>query len=316
MRILDEVAGAKTIGISGHIRPDGDCVGSCLGMKLFLEKAMPEAKVDCYLEKPADFFSCIKGFDQIKTEATAEMKYDAFIVLDSVPQRTGFAEPLYNSARKKINIDHHISNKGGSDADYIIADASSSCEVVYDVIDKDLLDKDIALAIYVGIIHDTGVMQYSNTKPKTLRTVADLLEFDFPFSRIIDETFYEKTFVQNQLLGEALLGSSLHHDGRIAVSIVTKELLERYHATSMDLEGVVNQLRLTKGVDVAIFLYELEPGVYKASLRSTEAVDVAKVVVEFGGGGHVRAAGATLPGDPEASVQLLIREILKQMDGK
>ena len=316
MRILDEVAGAKTIGISGHIRPDGDCVGSCLGMKLFLEKAMPEAEVDCYLEKPADFFSCIKGFDQIKTETTAEMKYDAFIVLDSVPQRTGFAEPLYNSARKKINIDHHISNKGGSDADYIIADASSSCEVVYDVIDKDLLDKDIALAIYVGIIHDTGVMQYSNTKPKTLRTVADLLEFDFPFSRIIDETFYEKTFVQNQLLGEALLGSSLHHDGRIAVSIVTKELLERYHATSMDLEGVVNQLRLTKGVDVAIFLYELEPGVYKASLRSTEAVDVAKVVVEFGGGGHVRAAGATLPGDPEASVQLLIREILKQMDGK
>ena len=74
MRILDEVAGAKTIGISGHIRPDGDCVGSCLGMKLFLEKAMPEAKVDCYLEKPADFFSCIKGFDQIKTEAPAEMK--------------------------------------------------------------------------------------------------------------------------------------------------------------------------------------------------------------------------------------------------
>ena len=97
---------------------------------------------------------------------------------------------------------------------------------------------------------------------------------------------------------------------------MTKELLERYHATSMDLEGVVNQLRLTKGVDVAIFLYELEPGVYKASLRSTETVDVAKVVVEFGGGGHVRAAGATLPGDPEASVQLLIREILKQMDGK
>ena len=126
MRILDEVAGAKTIGISGHIRPDGDCVGSCLGMKLFLEKAMPEAKVDCYLEKPALFFSCIKGFDQIKTEAPAEMKYDAFIVLDSVPQRTGFAEPLYNSARKKINIDHHISNTGCGDINIIEPQRSSN----------------------------------------------------------------------------------------------------------------------------------------------------------------------------------------------
>ena len=314
MRILDEVVGAKTIGISGHIRPDGDCVGACLGMKLFLEKAMPEAKVDCYLEKPADFFSCIKGFDQIKTEAPVEMIYDAFIVLDSVPDRIGFAEPLYNNARKKINIDHHISNKGGSDADYIVADASSACELVYDVIDKELLDRDSALAIYVGIIHDTGVMQYSNTKPKTLRTVADLLEFDFPFSSIIDETFYEKTFVQNQLLGETLLGSRLCHDGRIAVGIVTKELLDRYHADSKDLDGFVNQLRLTKGVDVAIFLYELEPGAFKASLRSTEAVDVAKVVETFGGGGHVRAAGATLTGDPEESVQMLIQEIVKQMD--
>ena len=110
-----------------------------------------------------------------------------------------------------------------------------------------------------------------------------------------------------------MLGSSLHHDGRIAVSIVTKELLERYHATSMDLEGVVNQLRLTKGVDVAIFLYELEPGVYKASLRSTEAVDVAKVVVEFGGGGHVRAAGCTIKGAAFDVVNNLTLHIEKQL---
>lgn len=313
MRILDEVAGAKTIGISGHVRPDGDCVGSCLSMQLFLKKVMPEAVVDCYLELPPMDFACIKGFDGIKTQAEAGKIYDAFIVLDSVPERIGFAEPLYRNAVKKINIDHHISNKGGSDADYIVPDASSASELVFDVIDTDKMDKDIAMAIYIGIIHDTGVMQYSNTKPKTLRTVAELLAYDFPFSKIIDETFYEKTYVQNRLLGECLLDSKLYADGKVVVGIVSLDLLNKYHADSKDLEGIVNQLRLTKGVDAAIFLYELEAGDYKVSLRSTEKVDVAAVVAVFGGGGHIRAAGATMQGSPEEIVQALIGEIEKQM---
>lgn len=313
MRILDEVAGAKTIGISGHVRPDGDCVGSCLSMQLFLQKMMPEAVVDCYLEKPPVDFACIKGFENIKTEADESKVYDAFIVLDSVPERIGFAEILYRNAIKKINIDHHISNKGGSHADYIVPNASSASELVFDVIDTDKLDQDIAMAIYIGIIHDTGVMQYSNTAPKTLRTVAELLEYEFPFSKIIDETFYEKTYVQNQLMGECLVDSKLYAEGKIVVGIVALDLLKKYHADSKDLEGIVNQLRLTKGVDVAIFLYELEAGDYKVSLRSTEQVDVAKVVSAFGGGGHIRAAGATMQGEPDAIVQALIDEIRKQI---
>lgn len=312
MRILDEVKGAKTIGISGHVRPDGDCVGSCLSMQLFLRKEMPEAVVDCYLELPPMDFACIKGFEDIRTEADESKVYDAFIVLDSVPERIGFAQSLYENAVKKINIDHHISNKGGSDADYIVPDASSASELVFDVIDTDKLDEEIAMAIYIGIIHDTGVLQYSNTNPKTLRTVAELLTFDFPFSKIIDETFYEKTYVQNQLLGECLVTSKLYADRKVVVGIVPLELLKKYNADAKDLEGIVNQLRLTKGVDVAIFLYELEAGDYKVSLRSTEKVDVAAVVGAFGGGGHIRAAGATMAGTPEHIVEALIAEIKKQ----
>lgn len=312
MRILDEVKGAKTIGISGHVRPDGDCVGSCLSMQLFLRKEMPEAVVDCYLELPPMDFACIKGFEDIRTEADESKVYDAFIVLDSVPERIGFAQSLYENAVKKINIDHHISNKGGSDADYIVPGASSASELVFDVIDTDKLDEEIAMAIYIGIIHDTGVLQYSNTNPKTLRTVAELLTFDFPFSKIIDETFYEKTYVQNQLLGECLVTSKLYADRKVVVGTVPLELLKKYNADAKDLEGIVNQLRLTKGVDVAIFLYELEAGDYKVSLRSTEKVDAAAVVGAFGGGGHIRAAGATMAGTPEHIVEALIAEIKKQ----
>lgn len=313
MRILEEVAGAKTIGISGHVRPDGDCVGSCLSMKAYLEKTMPGTEVVCYLEKPAAIFSCIKGYEDIRNEAEPEKVYDAFIVLDATPERTGFAECMYQAAKKKINIDHHISNEGGSDADYIVPEASSASELVFDVIDKEYLDADIAKAIYIGIIHDTGVLQYSNTSPKALRTVAELIAYEFDHTQLIDETFYEKTYIQNKLLGHALVDSILLLDGKVAASRTTLAMLNEYGANGKDLEGIVNQLRLTKGAECAVFMYEMEPGVFKVSLRCTSSLDVAKVAGVFDGGGHVRAAGCTMSGTFEEILEKLTKEIAKQM---
>lgn len=177
MDIFEVVKDATTIGISGHIRPDGDCVGSVMGLYLYLKKACPRAKVEVMLEKPADVFACIKGIEEIHTDYVSDVeRYDVFFALDGAKDRLGEAEKFFDGAKKKVNIDHHISNKGCGDVNYIMPKASSTSELIYDVIaDKSLLDTEIAKALYIGIIHDTGVLQYSNTAPSTLKAAAELI---------------------------------------------------------------------------------------------------------------------------------------------
>ena len=269
-----------------------------MGLYLFLKKVCPGAKVQVLLEKPADIFSCIKDVEEIHTDFTTDIAcFDVFFALDTSKDRMGEAEKYFDSAKKKINIDHHISNKGCGDVNDIVPDASSASELVYNAIsDKSLLDKEIAKALYIGIIHDTGVFQYSNTSPATLKAAADLISYGFDFPRLIDETFYEKTYVQNQILGRALLESIMFMDGRCVVSMIDRKTMKFYRARPEDLDGIVNQLRNTKGVECAIFMYQTDTLEYKVSLRSNGKVDVAKVAGFFGGGGHVRAAGVTMQG--------------------
>ena len=316
MNIYEEVKDAKTIGISGHIRPDGDCIGSCMGLYLYLKKACPDAQIQVMLEKPADIFSCISCIEEIHSDfKPITEEFDVFIALDSEKSRIGEAEKFFDRAGKRINIDHHISNaKGSGDVNYVVPSASSASELVYDVIeDKNGLDADIAKALYIGIIHDTGVFQYSNTSPKTLRIAAELVAYGFDFSEIIDKTFYEKTYVQNQILGRALLESILFMDGKCIVSMIDKKTMAFYNADSHDLEGIVSQLRSTRGVECAIFMYQTGTLEYKVSLRSNGGVDVAKVASFFGGGGHVRAAGVTMRGTFHDIVNNLSAQIEKQL---
>ncbi len=315
INILEECKSAKTIGIGGHIRPDGDCVGSCMSLYLYLKKELPEAEIDVFLQKPADIFSCIEGVEEIHTDFVSEKQYDVFFALDCEKARLGDAEKFFDDAKKTVNIDHHISNTGSGDLNYIVPDASSASELVYDLLEKDKINEAIAKAIYIGIIHDSGVFQYSNTSPKTLQTAAELIKFGFDFPKLIEETFYQKSYVQNQILGRALLESILFMHGRCVVSSVDKKTMDFYNVDSKDLDGIVNQLRNTKGVDCAVFMYETGVLEYKVSLRSNEKVNVAKVAEYFGGGGHVRAAGCTMKGtfhDVINNLSLHIEEQLQE----
>ncbi|MCR5278142.1 MAG: bifunctional oligoribonuclease/PAP phosphatase NrnA [Lachnospiraceae bacterium] len=291
-----EIENAATIGISGHIRPDGDCIGSTMGLYLYLRKVYPDKAVRIFLETPAAIFGCIKDLDRIEDASNVTDRFDVFFCVDCGKDRLGEAEKLFDSAARKINIDHHISNTGTGDVNYIVPTASSASELVFDLFDKDKLDEDIAKALYIGIIHDTGVLQYSNTAPKTLNTVAELIKFGFDFPALIEETFYEKTYLQTQIMGRALLESMLLMDGRVAVSQVDKKMMDFYRVDSKDFEGIVNQLRNIKGVEVAIFMYETAFQEYKVSLRSGGVINVSKIAQFFGGGGHVRAAGCNLTG--------------------
>lgn len=314
MKIREELLDANKIAISGHIRPDGDCVGSCMGMYLYLTKIWPEKKIDVYLETPSEIFNCVKGVEKIKKADGTKHNYDVCIAIDCNAERLGDAEPIFWGAKKRINIDHHVSNPGDGDVNYIVPGASSASELVYDVIEEDMLDVDIATAIYIGIIHDTGIMQYSSTAPKTLRIVAKLLEFGFDFPKLIEETFYQKTYIQNQVLGRTLMESTLMLDGRVIVGRIDQNEMRLYGVTSKDFDGIVNQLRYTKGVDIAVFMYELEPGTYKISMRSNGVIDCSTIAVSLGGGGHVRAAGVTIEGNYEKVIDEVLSRIKKQYD--
>ena len=314
MKIDQLIGSAKTIGISSHVRPDGDAIGSSLGMYLYLKKNYPEAKVDVFLEKVLPELTFISGADEVKTDFITDVEsYDLFIVLDCSKDRTGDAEKFFDAAKKTINIDHHVSNPGCGDELYIVPDASSACELVYDTLDPSKIDVEIAKALYTGMVTDTGVFKYNNTSPKTMRVAAELISYGFDFGSLIDHVFYEKTYVQNQILGRALLESILLMDGRCIVSVVSKQTMEFYGVASNDLDGIVNQLLLTIGVDCAIFMYELAPLEYKVSLRSNGAVNVSEVAQMFGGGGHVRAAGCTVSGTYHDVINNLTQYIHKQL---
>lgn len=316
MNLLKECIDAKRIGISGHIRPDGDCVGSCLALYLYLKKCLPDAYIKVYLEKPSDIFSEIKGFEDIDSTFGEAEVFDVFFALDCAEDRLGEAEKYFRAAHKKINIDHHISNKGCGDCYVVRPDVGSACEVLYDLMDKEMLDKDIAMSLYIGMIHDTGVFQYSNTTSDTLKRAAHLISFGFDFPRLIEETFYQKSYVQTQIMGRALMESIRFLEGRCIVSVIDKKTMDFYNVGHKDLDGIVNQLRNIKGVSCAIFMYETGALEYKVSMRSDEYVDVAKVASYFGGGGHMRAAGCTLKGTFHDCVNNLSLHIEKQLKEK
>ena len=174
--------------------------------------------------------------------------------------------------------------------------ASSAAEVLFELLQEDKVDKEIATAIYLGIVHDSGVFKYSNTSKRTMEIGGILIEKGVKNTELIDQTFYAKTYIQNQILGRVLLESILALDGKVIVSQVSKKIMDFYGGTTADLEGIVEQLRITDGVEMALFMHELEPLVYKVSMRSKNYVDVSAIASHFGGGGHIRAAGCTMTG--------------------
>ena len=314
-RVEELVREASLIAISGHVRPDGDCIGSVLSLYRYIRKNMPQKEVRIFLEEPSSAFASIKGVDQIDSAMEDDREYDVFFIMDCSRDRIGKASPICDRAKLVINVDHHVSNPGTGDINILEPQASSTCEVVYGLLDPGKLDREIAQTLYLGLMHDTGVFKYSNTSPKTLRIVADLIAFGFDFPKLIDETFYEKTYEQNLVLGKALLNSQRLLDNRCIVSVMNRETMDEYGVTPKDLDGIINQLRITKGVECAVFLYQTAEDEYKASLRSNREVNVAQIASLFQGGGHVRAAGCTMSGEPEEIVGRLTEQIALQLKG-
>lgn len=312
--IWGKIDKAHTIGIAGHIRPDGDCTGSCMALYQYLTKEFPEKKIDVYFESLPKNFSFLQKTEEIKYSYDKNIEYDLFIALDSSDkERLGDAGKHFDAAKDTICIDHHISNLNYADMNIVDPQASSTAEVLFGLMEEEKIDINIATSLYLGIVHDSGVFKYSNTSRKTMEIAGVLVEKGVEKTKLIDNTYFRKTYVQNQILGRVLLESILVLDGKVIVSCVSKKMMNFYNATVEDLEGIVEQLRITEGVEAAIFVHELETMKYKVSMRSNEIVDVSSIATTFGGGGHVRAAGCTMTGSYYDIVNNVLMYIEKQL---
>ena len=309
--------GIRTAAISGHLNPDGDCVGSCLGMLSYINDNYPEIEAEVFLQNPGPAFAFLKGIDRIRTAPEKEQHFDLLILLDiSDIGRVKEGHALIPQSGKVLCIDHHATNDGhGCDYFFNEPQASSACEVLCRMMDPEKISYDCAQALYTGIVHDTGVFRYSCTSPETMRIAGMLMSRGIPFTDIITDSFYKKSHAQNVMMGRAVASSELFFDGKLVFAAVPRRERFELGLSTKELDGIVNQLTNTNGVEVSAFLYELDGGnEFKISLRSWKYVDVSAVCAAFGGGGHVRAAGCLIRGTLEEVKSRLLAKIEKALE--
>ena len=285
---------ASYILIAGHISPDGDAIGACTAMGLILKKMGKEYGV--LLEEPDEKYNyMLKNIHLLPH--IPNKKCDLFISLDCADiDRLGIFKEGFTSAKTSYNIDHHISNTEYGQLNYVDANASSASEIVYDIwkASKLPMTTDIAEAIYTGMVYDTAAFKHTNTTYKTLAIASELLKYDFDFSSIIQTLFYERSFASIQLQGMAINNMESYFEHSLIVSSLSQEDFNLCNTTSNEAEGIVNVLKNIKDNKVVLFLYEKNPGEIKVSMRSDDPYNVCEIANVFGGGGHKKAAGATI----------------------
>ena len=305
-----------SVAIGGHVNPDGDCIGACTALFLYILRYHPDIKADLYLE---DYLPVFEKYIPVLKKCRKEYDggdYDLVVILDvSTTARIGVIGNLFEKTERTVCIDHHRSNTGIGGICRIEPDTGSTCEVLFKIMDRDRIDSDIAASLYTGIVHDTGVFQYSSTSPETLESAAFLMEKGIDFTGIIEDSFYKRSYVQSRIIGKVLDGSKLYFGGKCIVGTLDADTIRRYGAEKKDLGAVVSQLRLTEGTDIAVFAYEFTEGNTKVSFRSNGDVCVDKIAVKLGGGGHYKAAGADVSLPLEDAVEKVTALIGKELYG-
>lgn len=319
MTIEDFLKEAKTVAIFGHVRPDGDCVGSTTGIYNYIQDNYPSIQADLYLENFPESYKILRGASDAKplytSENNAGLPYDLVFLMDTPSfERVGAngAECL-QTAKKSINIDHHISNPLNlCTLNLVEPEASSASEVLYVNLDKEKVSRETANSLYLGIVHDTGAFKFSCTGKRTMQVVGDLIEKGIDFAKIVNETYYTRTYKQTLVTGFVMENCKLGLGGKVVYAHITPEDMQHFDVTPVELSNVIDTIREVGGTEVALFLYPVN-GKYKISLRSNYIVDVNAIAREFGGGGHTRAAGGDTNDTPEVAIEKILGLIEKQL---
>ncbi len=286
--------------ILSHVDPDGDAIGSSLGLAWTL-RGLGKA-VTVVNESPLpDSLRFLPGSEWVKRPAEVGRTFGAVFVLDcSSLDRVGpAAAGLVAPGAAVANVDHHAANDGFGDPRLVNVEASATAELIYEILDAygAPLEPEVAECLYIGLASDTGAFRYQNTTPRALRLAARLVEHGAQPSTAADALYGRKSEASLRILGLALASLEKRAGGQVGALTISREMFERAGASSEDADGIVQFAKSLDGARVGVLIQEVAPGEIRMSLRSDGTVDVNQVAGLFGGGGHKNAAGARVRGD-------------------
>lgn len=312
-RILEAVREAKSICVVGHVRPDGDCIGSQLGLTFALRGE--GKRVVCWNEDSVPqkyrFLDPNGDFEKPKRG----QKFDLVIATDCAShERLGVAGKWTAQRKLLINIDHHTSNTRYGDINWVSAREPSTGELIHRLLKTARwpITPRIADCLFTAVSTDTGSFQYSTTRPGTFHVGAELVTRGANLAKICDEVYQSFPLSRARLLKHVYSKFKLTDNDRVAYFWLRKADLARTGANSNDTEGLIDHIRAIEPVIVACVFEELEPELTRISLRSkSKGVNVSDICAQFGGGGHAAAAGARIPGRPLSVQRRVVAAIRK-----
>jgi bifunctional oligoribonuclease and PAP phosphatase NrnA len=316
-RIIEGIREHQTFCIVGHIRPDGDCVGSQLGLALALKAE--GKKVTCWNEDEMPQKYAFLDPDGLYQRPKRGQKFDCVIATDCASfERLGTVAPCISERKLFINIDHHASNTRYADLNWVSAREPSSGELVFRLLKaaKWPITKQIADCLFTAVSTDTGSFQYSTTTPGTYNVAGELVRRGADLAKICDEVYQSYPLSRARLLKHVYSHFRLTHHDQIAYFWLKKADFVRTGAESADTEGLIDHIRAIEPVVIACVFEEIEPELTRISLRSkSEKINVNEIAALFGGGGHHAAAGARISGKPLSVQRKVIAAVKKALNG-
>jgi len=301
-RIVDVINGGKKFIITTHLFSEGDAIGSELALKRFLCDLNKEAVI-VNNEKLPPVYSCFDPDKDVKFLRSKDVNinldnFDAIFMVDVADwgQLGDFADMIKASQITKVCIDHHPTNPGYADINVIDKGASSAGELIYDLIIhmNGELTLELATPLYLSIATDTGWFKFSNTSAKAFKACSALIEAGVKSQIIYEKLYHNKHASYLKLLNLMLGALSSECDGQLVWTKMTKKMIKSSGVEFVDTDVMIDLIRAVNEVEVVVIFRELGERKTKVSFRSKHTIDVSKLASDFGGGGHVRAAGASL----------------------
>lgn len=317
-KINNQIKKAKSVVILSHVSPDGDTLGSMLALYIGLQQLSNIEKIDAIkIGKTPDIFKFLPEIQKTKAvgDETLYQNYDLAISVDcGALDRLTEAEVLFRMAKNTINIDHHISNPRFGDLNWIDEHASSTGIQIFKLLDFMGLNKtkDIAICLYTSIMTDTGGFRFDNTNSEAFNIASSLLEQGVEPNKIYKLCYESKPLAMIKLKAKAINEAIISQDGKIAYSLISRNMLEDLGASDDHVEGISEELRQINSVKIAMVFKETPKGYTKVSFRSN-GPDVCEIAKFFGGGGHKMAAGCTIQKKPEDAANELLPIVKKQL---
>ncbi|HEY0379183.1 MAG TPA: bifunctional oligoribonuclease/PAP phosphatase NrnA [Pyrinomonadaceae bacterium] len=305
-QVVELIEQKRRFAITSHVRPDGDSLGSSLGLFWLLRALDKEVEIIMRDEVPHSYEK-LPGALEVRVTPSVDRAYDAVFVIEC----SDITRPGLRDLDKQfvVNIDHHSTTALFGTINWIDSTASAVGEMIYNLCKATgvRVTSEIAECVYTALITDTGSFHYSNTSERTFKVASELVRAGVKPAKISQAVFSNYPWSKIELMGEVLATARRDETGRVAWMHQTLEMQARAGATEEDADGFVNYPLTCGSVEAVALLKECSPGVYRTSLRSKGDVNVARIAEKFGGGGHRNAAGCTLSGDLEEAEQTIVR---------